>query len=428
MRIVIVDAFERGNRGDAALLSVMIDQVAEANPGAEILVAGFEDPKRWPLFDGRRNIGSMRRYVGEEKVGRVNRIIRKALVALVALLAANAVTRRLLIASAGALPPEVRRELLAVTSADLVVALGGGYLNARDDLASDLSIFFLLLPVWLAQRAGVPVVFGPQSYGPFPRDRQRRMVRRVLSSARAVVVREDISVGRLDEAGVDPAPILRGVDSAFAFTGRSTRPWRTELGIPADATLVVATARQWLAPEEQQRYEQSLVDVYAHVLEHDNHYVVIVPQVTCAFQDDDDRIVNKRIAAQLDHPRLLVVTDDGFDHHDAHALYAAADFIIGTRFHSVIFGLTATVPCLAIEYDHKTRGIMRDLGLEEWVIGIKEARGDLLIALIDKLFAAREGYVADLGARLPDYRQRAADVLPLLAASGTSHQARQHVA
>ena len=45
MRIVIVNAFERGNRGDAALLSAMIEQATEAYPGAELAICGFEDPR-----------------------------------------------------------------------------------------------------------------------------------------------------------------------------------------------------------------------------------------------------------------------------------------------------------------------------------------------------------------------------------------------
>lgn len=415
MRIVVVDAFERGNRGDAALLGVMLDQLRQAYPGAELTIAGFEDPRHRPHFEGTANLGSMRRYVGDEKVGRTRRVLRKVLVLAVALLALTRPTRELLLAVAGVLPAEVRAELRAVAGSDLVVAPGGGFLNARDDLASDLSIFFLLLPLWLAQRFGVPVVLGPQSYGPFPRPRQRAMIRRVLSHARLVAAREDISVGCLLDAGVPADRVVRGVDSGFAFTGRSRLDWRRRLGVgPAD-TLVVVTARRWLPPAQQDRYERSLASLIEHLLARADHHVVLAPQVTCAFQDDDDRIVNRRLAEQVDHARLHVLTDDSLDHHDMHALYAGAQYIVGTRFHSVIFGLTAGVPCLAIEYDHKTRGIMRDLGLEEWVVRIADVRAELLVDMADALATSREAYLARLQAALPDYVRRAHDMVPLLA-------------
>ncbi|HEX3784701.1 MAG TPA: hypothetical protein VHX38_33995, partial [Pseudonocardiaceae bacterium] len=68
------------------------------------------------------------------------------------------------------------------------------------------------------------------------------------------------------------------------------------------------------------------------------------------------------------------------------------------------------VPCVAIEYDHKTRGIMRDLGLEDWVTGIAEVSPDSLVALIDRLFATRAEYVSRLTSRLPRYVADAHDI------------------
>ena len=49
------------------------------------------------------------------------------------------------------------------------------------------------------------------------------------------------------------------------------------------------------------------------------------------------------------------------------------DYLVGTRFHSVIFALAARVPCIAIGYEHKTRGIMRDLSLDGWVLPARGA-------------------------------------------------------
>jgi len=409
MKIVIVNAFERGNRGDAALLSVAITQVREAFPGAEVAIAGFEHPAERPEFDGTPNLGSVRRYVGDEAAGRITRISRKAAALSMAAFAALPGSAGPLRALAGVLPGEMRAEITALAGADLVLSLGGGYLNARDDFASDLNIAFLLLPLWLAQRFGVPVVLGPQSFGPFPRRRQQAMMRRVVGSARRTVAREAISVGRLAEAGVPLDRVERGVDSAFAFQGLSHRPWRDELAVPAAAELVLVTARQYLAEPEQARYEAAMAATVQHLLDRPDCHVVLVPQVTCSFQGDDDRIVNSRIAAAVGHPRLHVLADDRTGHHDVFALYAQADAIIGTRFHSVIFGLNAGVPCLAVEYDHKTRGIMRDLGLEQWVLRMSEVRPDTLAESADALLEGRAAYRTHLAGVLPEYRLRAAE-------------------
>jgi colanic acid/amylovoran biosynthesis protein len=215
-----------------------------------------------------------------------------------------------------------------------------------------------------------------------------------------------------------PERILRrDVDSAFAFTGRTERPWRAELGIPADARLVLVTARAYLPPAQQAAYEAAVAAALGHILADPDAHVVLAPQTTSTYHEDDDRILQRRIAALAAHPRLHSVEDAEITHHEIMSLYAAADFMIGTRFHSVIFSLVAHVPVIAISYERKGRGIMRDLGLEHWVIDMADVTAENLGALYDELRAA-EGYRARLGTLIPAYRARAAEFVQVLRAAG----------
>ena len=418
MRIVIVNAFERGNRGDAALLSAMVEQVDQAYPGAEIGISGFEDPRRLPEFDGVPNLGSIRRYAGEESVNVVIRHSRKLVAVFLILALKLGLGRTLLRAAKTVLPREVASEFTALANADLVISLGGGYLRGGPDLPSDVSVAFLLLPLWIAQRFGVPVVSAPQSYGPFPTRFQSKAVRRVLSRDTVVSAREDISLNLLAEAGIPAEIMRRDVDSAFAFNCHSERDWRTELRIPVEDTIVLVTARQYLPPKEQAAYEQALAATIEHALRENGVHVILAPQVTCAYREDDDRIVQRRIAVQVPHERLLSIEDDTISHHDVMALYSAADFMVGTRFHSVIFSLLAHVPCIAISYERKGRGIMRDLDLEHWVIDMAAVTPEGLITLYDEM-RSDGGYPAMLGTLIPAYRARAAEFVDVLRAVGS---------
>ena len=102
-------------------------------------------------------------------------------------------------------------------------------------------------------------------------------------------------------------------------------------------------------------------------------------------------------------------------------MYGCLDLLVGTRFHSVIFAMTASVPVLAIEYEHKTSGIMHDLGLDEWVYDISTVDGAMLVAGLRRLFARRAEVVAQLAERMPAYQARARETKLELAAvvSGT---------
>src|SRR5699024_1623610 len=55
------------------------------------------------------------------------------------------------------------------------------------------------------------------------------------------------------------------------------------------------------------------------------------------------------------------------------SVYGECDYVIGTRFHSVIFALSEGTPAIAIGYGgNKGRGIMRDIGMPEYVVEIED--------------------------------------------------------
>jgi colanic acid/amylovoran biosynthesis protein len=46
-------------------------------------------------------------------------------------------------------------------------------------------------------------------------------------------------------------------------------------------------------------------------------------------------------------------------------LFAACDLLIGTRLHSAIIAMNFGTPAVALNYEHKSEGVMRQLGLPE---------------------------------------------------------------
>ncbi len=410
MRIVVINAYVRENAGDAALLSVCLRHLGEAFPGAEAVVAGMEDAAERPSFEGVRNLGSIRRYVADGRVSRFRRLLRKLLMALLGtavLLLPRALGRAL----TAVFPAEARREAVALAGADLVVSMGGGYLLARPGLDGHQNVFFVTLPALLARRAGVPTVWAPQSFGPFPARAQRRLVGHALRPAALVLAREDVSIGLLDRCGVSGPRVRRAVDSGFAFDPAVTSPWRDRLGVDAGTPLVGMTARRWLPAPAQERYERALATTVDR-LQAEGARVVLIPQVTTDYLGDDDRVVERRIAEYCAVPPLRI--EESVDYRDLKGVYGECSLLVGTRFHSVIFALTSGVPCVAIEYEHKTRGIMADLGLGEWVIPIAEVSHERLWPLVAALRSDPEPYRAQLRDHLPGYVARAEQFPELL--------------
>lgn len=404
MKILIINGYIRENNGDAALMSVLAHQLRGVFPDANIVVSGMEDSKEHPDFEGFRNVGSMRLYVAAEHISKPRRIIRKFLVFGISYVWAYLPFRQVF---GKILPLGITGELLAINTADVVVSIGGGYIIGQDSFAGNLNILFLTLPIRLAEKLGKMIVLAPQSFGPFANNWQRRIVLKTLNAAQLVCVREDKSYFLLKNLGVNENIMCRTIDSGFAYKSESTRYSE----IKSNGMRVGITARNWLKGGLQENYEKGLANFIVNIQKKYNAEVVLVPQVAVSFQEDDDRIVNERInvLAIKGGARSIQVMDE-IDLPDIKNLYSTFTFTVGTRFHSVIFSLTSLVPAIAIEYEHKTSGIMHDLNLDEWVIKIEDVTTERLNVLFDKLVLHREEYVKHLNLVLPPYVQRTNDV------------------
>jgi colanic acid/amylovoran biosynthesis protein len=404
LKILVVNAYVREEAGDAALLSVLLDQVTEAFPGSEVCVAGMESSQDFADFEGKRNLGSVRRWTADEEVSRPNRIVRKIVAGLVGFFWFRG-PKKVWGLLEQCLPSEPRSELSALRTADLVVGVGGGYMQGKG-IGGDINIFYLLLPLALAKRLKKPLVLAPQSYGPFSNKRQKKAVMHVLHDIDAVFVREEPSMTLLKSLGAKPRRLERAVDSGFAFEGGLTRDWRKDLSIDGRIPLVGMTARQWLEPIAQGQYEEALSLTVDHIQTACGSRVVLIPQVMASYRQDDDRIVQGRIAAgSLPECKPINLIDLN-DYRELKSLYGSLDYFIGTRLHSVIFALISFVPCIAIEYEHKTGGIMRELGLHRWVVPIEDVTAERLRSLFDELLHEADSYRAHLREVIPPYVNR----------------------
>ena len=419
--VLIVGGYARQNAGDAALLHAIILQVERAFPGCLVEIAGMEDPRRHRDFEGVRNLGSMRRYADDECISGFLRAARRALVLAIGMSWFVAPARWYRWPSAR-LPTEVSAELAAIERADLLVSLvvAGGYLQGAARPGLGPRVIYQLLPLILAERLGTPVVCAPQSYGPFDGKLVAWIVARTLRRARLVLAREDISLAELKKLRLPDGVACRAVDSAFSLEppGRvraDQHPWRASHSVGASDVLVGVTVRRCLSPVQQASFEAELAAFVDRVHELPGHRVVIFPQATAADQRDDDRIASRAVAGLCrGHTRPILVETEA-DYRGVASFIADLDYLVGNRFHSVIFALTARVPCIAVGYEHKTRGIMRDLSLDGWRLPARDLSAAALFALFGKLEEYKSEYRTHLNHVIPSYVARGHAIADALA-------------
>lgn len=419
MNILVVNGYTRQNKGDAALLSVLCRELQRTFPEASIKISSKEDPGAAVAFEDWQNIGSFIQYCFlDPNLGRLGRL-RRLFVCVLAIHSLLVLPKQLHGVFWPLLPRALRVQLEALSRADLVVSMGGGYLNGGESLRAEgtlavkmeeamanASIFLMLAPLKLGKRFGACVVCAPQSMGPFVTGFQKKIVTQTLKNVDLILSREQKTIKLLAQLS-NRLPVVPAIDSGFLFHVNNTSNLRRQLRLDARRLLVGVTVRRWLDPKRQLAYEQAIARAVDYLIVKHNAFVVFIPQVTSPIGGDDDRTTARKVYKKIGHKNDVHLLEQDYTHQQIKSLYNALDFIIGTRFHSVIFSLTSLVPALAIEYEHKTSGIMHDLGLQEWVVKIEQTTPEVLKAKVDELIAARDRYKLHLSNNLPPYVNKA---------------------
>lgn len=406
MKIIVSHVFSNENKGDAALLSVLLSDMKKTFNNPDITILSIDKIEINETFEGFPVINSFMFHSLNRYQNLVVKFLYSFYVVGVTLFWAFVYKKTKIRIS---MPDHLRKLVELYSATDLIVPVGGGYMRGKPDMVSTILLMLLLHPFILSRILGKPSVVYPQSVGPFGNSIQEAMVRYVLKNVDLMFIREDISVRLLRSLGVGQN-VIRTVDSGFGFHGDGKINLRSILNISNDYPIVGITVRKWLKKDGQDSYEESIAHFADHIINHYLVNVVFIPQVTAVYHRDDDREVGHRIQKTMKMKELAFVMGERYDHHTIKSIYSQVDFTVGTRFHSVIFSLTSNVPAIAIEYEHKTSGIMHDLALDEWVIKIEDLTSKKLIVLFDKLIQKSEEYSAHLKQVIPFYIRRTEEV------------------
>lgn len=410
--IIISHVYSSDNKGDAALTSVLIDDLKRKFSHASITILRLESIQEDGYFEEVPEKPSFMYFA----LNRYHNHLLKLTYTVYMIVAT--LTWAVWLRATGQylyLPQHLRQVAKLYEQADLIVPVGGGYIRSRTGLLNRVNIPLLLHPLLFGYILGKPTVLYSQSVGPFHGELENLMVSFVLKRMTLILLREDTSMKLLKKLGVTHN-VTRAIDSGFLLRGNDKLDLRAMYDIAPDKLLVGVTVRSWLKGKAQINYEKAVAASLDILVEESSVHIIFIPQVT-ATKGDDDRIISQRVRGLMRNQDNTTLINNEPDHHQIKAIYDSLDLLLGTRFHSVIFSLTSYVPVLAIEYEHKTSGIMRDLKLEGWVIKIEDATERNLTELLQKLIREQAEYRQHLRKTLPPYVRQAEKAADLLAAS-----------
>lgn len=394
MKILITHVYSQYNRGDAAILNVLYNELKNIYPNSKIIISTMEKTKKLEFIKGAKIVSSFF-YLSVYKSKGVFRILNTGYVVLSTFLYLI-VQKKFKIKPKFLLTGDLKRLIKIYESTDLIIAVGGGYLNGKKTIKSTISLLLQSHSLYLGKALDKRVILYSQSIGPFSTSLQRIIAKFILNKVDFIFARENISVKTLKSLDINSAKYRRSADAAFLFKGEPKEKgllYLKESGVNLNKKKLGITARKWLDPISQGKYETELCNFIDSVTEDRKILVLLIPQVSSKEHNDDDSTVNARIFDNVKNKDSVIKIDSKYDHNQIKSIYANLDCLVGTRMHSCIFTLSSFVPVIAIEYEYKTRGIMNDLGLGSWVVKIEHVTARQLLKKFKKLSTNRRKYI-----------------------------------
>ncbi|NEG79943.1 colanic acid biosynthesis pyruvyl transferase WcaK [Pantoea agglomerans] len=388
MKILLVGNHTCGNRGDGAILRGLIDSMKSARSDLEIDVIS-----RYPTSSGyllQQDIKQDALYLHNSKSG-------KGLVGSFRRKVANRLMPDIMMAHLGkggifksfAVPPHLKAFTDSLAKYDAIIQVGGSFFV---DLYG-VTQFDHALCALMAKK---PIYLIGHSVGPFQNPRVNALANFVFDRVDSLVLRESVSLDLMKRDGVTSSKVASGVDTAFLVRAREVENPSHNLlywqGIIDGRKTIAITVRE-LAPFDkrlgvtQKEYEAAFGRVINAMIA-EGYQVVAFS--TCTGIDSyakDDRMVALTLRDHVTQPEHYHVIMDEFNDLELGILLNHCHLTIGTRLHSAIISMNFGTPAVAINYEHKSMGVMNQLGLPQMATDVKSLMDGSLIDKVKTVLA-----------------------------------------
>ncbi|EOQ3625970.1 colanic acid biosynthesis pyruvyl transferase WcaK [Escherichia coli] len=410
MKLLILGNHTCGNRGDSAILRGLLDAINTLSPEAEVdVMSRYPVSSSWllnrPVMGDPLYLQMKAHNNAPGMVGRVKKVLRRRYQHQVLLSRVTDSGKLRNIAIAQGFTDFVR----LLSGYDAIIQVGGSFFV---DLYG-VTQFEHALCTFMAKK---PIYMVGHSVGPFQAPAFNQIANYVFGHCDALFLRESVSLDLMKRSDIDTSKVEKGVDTAWLVdhhddtfdASYAVQHW---LNVAQQQKTVAITLRE-LAPFDkrlgttQEAYEKAFAGVVNRIIASGWQVMALSTCTGIDSYNKDDRIVALNLRKHIQDPSRYHVVMDELNDLEMGKLLGACDLTVGTRLHSAIISMNFGTPAIAINYEHKSAGIMQQLGMPEMAVDIRHLlNGDLEAMAADTL-----GQLSTLVPRLNEAvaRERAA--------------------
>ena len=269
-----------------------------------------------------------------------------------------------------------RREVKMIKEANIVISAPGG---VNMGLYRDYGYVWRLKEV-LYQGKSL-VIYSP-SIGPFTtNDFFRKIAKEILTRSTFVSLRDTQSYRYAEDLS---AHYIQSIDTAYLETPRMDLPLELLNLLPKEYVVLVPNELySWHI--DYFHYDKRSIDCfYSSLIDKftsNGLTVVLLPQLFYQPNMEDEDYFN-RLKAENEK---VIVIPTYYDSDIQQAIIKRAQFVVGARYHTIVFSINNETPFVCLSYEHKMKNMLEILSLDSYSIDISYAFENHKI-VIDKIW------------------------------------------
>ena len=226
-----------------------------------------------------------------------------------------------------------------------------------------------------------PLIYFARSLGPFPTETSDNILFKkksieMLRYFSFLSIRDLESERILNELHVS-IPYLSTVDTAFLETPNVDLPYELEqLTRGKKYIIFVPNLLLWHYAYKNKGTKEQLIDFYTKIIKitlesHSDCSILMLPQ-TFDNTNEDENDINffREIANKVNDQRVMIIADC-YSSDIQQTLIKSTCFLIGARYHSIVFAINQGIPFIALNYEHKMEGLLNKLNISNCGISLK---------------------------------------------------------
>ena len=241
----------------------------------------------------------------------------------------------------------------AMSKADLLISGGGSLLQ---DVTSKRSLLYYLSILFLGTMLRKRVMLFAQGIGPIKSGFLRKLTKYVCSSVDLITVRDKDSLYELRRIGVPDHKVLLTADSVMTLPAESKEYGRGLLNkfyVPNNKMLIAIAVRKW---REDDSYLLEIAKAADRLIDDRNAHIVLLP-----LQYPLDVETCRRVQQMMVNKLESTVLAADCNTEQFLSLIGNFNLLIGMRLHALIFAAVMGVPFVAVSYDPKIDGFVKDV-------------------------------------------------------------------